>query len=504
MRVIGGLIFDNPRIDPTRPALYWDDQVMTHGEFAQRTAAVAAALKSDVSRGDRVSLLVGNEPEYLICYFAILSIGAVYVPLNWRLAPAEHANLMSNAGVKVLIAAAEHNETIALAREMSTISRVVVVGEAMQGTVPYSEWAANAAPPPPLDSASLDDIAAIVYTSGTTSLPKGACLTHRNIVVDMEHVALYAKPARTDLELHISPLYHQTMVHALVHIAYGAAVRLLRRFNAETVLETISDCGVTYMFVAPTMLYELLDSPNLKNYKLSSLKTIVYGAAPVTGARLKEAIAAFGQVLVHGYGLTEATSHCSSLGREEHTIAEGSIGRGTPDVELRIIDEQGRDCAPDQVGEIVIRGPTVMKGYWQDTEKTAETIIDGWLHSGDLARRDSRGYMYIMDRKKDLVISGGANIYPSDIEHALAKHPDVAEVAAFGLPDTYWGEALTVAVVARPGHRIDKAELLDFARRHLGGYQVPKRVEVLPALPRNLSGKILKRELRDRYGSVAT
>jgi acyl-CoA synthetase (AMP-forming)/AMP-acid ligase II len=506
MRLIGDLLFNNPRINSSRPAIFWDGGEWSYAEFLDRVSRVAAALKREgISRGDRVSVLMGNEPQYFVSYFAITSIGAIYVPLNWRLLPAEHVNLMSNAGVKVLITSSEFNATINAAKSgVASLSRVVVAGEGSGDLARFDDWAAQPAEPPTCDGLSPDDIAAIVYTSGTTSLPKGACLTHGNVVVDLEHVAIYAHPASTDTVLQITPLYHQTIVHSLVHLAHGAAIRLHRRFNAEASLKAISDSAIDYVFLAPTMLYELLDCPNRSSYKLSSLKTIVYGAAPVTGARLKEAVAVFGKVLVHAYGLTEATSHCTYLDRAEHLLAEGSIGRAMPGVEVRIVDDQVNDCVPGQIGEIIIRGPTVMKGYWGDVEKTAETIVNGWLHSGDLGRKDERGYLYIVDRKKDLVISGGANIYPSDIEEVFAKHPAVAEVAAFGVPDDYWGEALTVAVVARPNRTLNSGELITFAKQHLGGYQVPKRLEILDELPRNPSGKILKRVLREKFTSPST
>lgn len=506
MKLIGDIIFDNPNVDPGRLALQWDEGAMTYGEFADLVARVAAALKRDgIARGDRVSVLMGNEPEYLASYFAITAMGAVYVPLNWRLLASEHINLMKNSGVKLLITSAEFAETIELARkEIPELKRIVSIGACSGDIAPFAEWSQPAASPPERGGIDRDDIAAIVYTSGTTSLPKGACLTHRNITVDLENIIdFYARIEPTDTVLQVAPLYHQTIVHSLIHFRQGATVHLLRRFNPDAILKLIAREGISYIFLAPTMLYELLDRPDRSQYDLSTLKTVVYGAAPITGARLQEAIAVFGRVLVQGYGLTEATSHVSALGREDHLVAEGSIGRGIPGVDLRVVNEKGEDCGPDEAGELLIRAPTVMKGYWQDDEKTAETIIDGWLHSGDLVRRDERGFMYIVDRKKDLVISGGANIYPSDIENVFARHPAVAEVAAFGVPDDYWGEALTVALVPRPGKTIDIAEVLTFARQHLGGYQVPKRVEVVKELPRNPSGKILKRVLRDTYGANA-
>lgn len=502
MELVGDIVFNNPYVEADRVALEWDDGSMTYGELADLVSRVGAALMRDgVSRGDRVSVLMGNEKEYLVSYFAITSIGAIYVPLNWRLTAEEHVNLMSNAGVKVLITAGEFAETTSLAaKKMQSLKRIVSIDDCDGGLTPFVEWSSPAAKPPNMKGIESGDIAAIVYTSGTTSLPKGACLTHGNITTDLQNIiSSYADIDKSDKVLQVAPLYHQTIVHSLNHLARGATVRLMRRFDANAIMKTISNEGISYIFLAPTMLYQLLDIANRDQYNMASLKTVVYGAAPITGARLQEAISVFGQILVQGYGLTESTSHASSLGREEHLKAEGSVGTGIRGVDIRIVNESGKDCEVDEIGEILIHGPTVMKEYWNDKEKTAETIIDGWLYSGDLARRDERGYIYIVDRKKDLVISGGANIYPSDIEEVFAKHPDVGEVAAFGIPDDYWGEALTVALVPRAGHTLDAEEVLLFSKKYLGGYQVPKQVEILDELPRNPSGKILKRSLRDMY-----
>ncbi|MCZ4291569.1 class I adenylate-forming enzyme family protein [Hoeflea alexandrii] len=506
MDFVGDIVFNNPNIDPERTALKWDDGEYSYREFVNLVARTAAALKRDgISEGDRVAILMGNEPQYLVTYFAIMSIGGIYVPLNWRLNTSEHVNLMTNSGVKIIVTSSSFADTIALAQsKMPMLKKVVSIDHSGAGVTLFGDWLPQDAPPPARPAIQRDDIAAIVYTSGTTSLPKGACLTHRNVTVDIANVtAAYAGAVQTDKVLQVSPLYHQTIVHTLIHFSQGATVQLIKRFNPEKIARAISEQKITYIFLAPTMLYELLDLPGRDRFDFSSLRSVVYGAAPITGPRLKEAVGVFGQILVQAYGLTEATSHCAALGREEHLEAEGSIGKGIPGVELRVVDEAGKDCPPGVIGEILVRGPTVMKGYWKEDDKTAEAIIDGWLHSGDLARIDERGYMYIADRKKDLVISGGANIYPGDVEEVFAGHPDIAEVAAFGVPDVYWGEALTVAIVARPGKTINHEEMRDFAKQNLGGYQVPKRIEVLEELPRNPSGKVLKRVLREMFGTDA-
>ena len=434
MEFVRDIVFNNPNIDPERIALKWDEGEYSYREFANLVARAAAALKSDgIKEGDRVAVLMGNEPEYLITYFAIVSIGGIYVPLNWRLNTSEHVNLMTDAGVKIIVTSSSFADTIALAQsDMPMLTKVVSIDHSDVGVTLFEDWLPLEAAAPSRPAIQRDDVAAIVYTSGTTSSPKGVCLTHRNVIVDIMNVnKAYVAAEQTDKVLQVSPLYHQTIVHTLIHFFQGATVQLVKRFNPEKVARLISEQKITYIFIAPTMLYELIDLPGRDKFDFSSLKSVVYGAAPITGARLKEAVTVFGQILVHAYGLTEATSHCSALGRNEHLEAEGSIGKGIPGVDLRVVNDAGEDCSPGEIGEILVRGPTVMKGYWNEKEKTAEAIVDGWLLSGDLARIDDRGFMYIADRKKDLVISGGANIYPGDIEEVFATHPDVAEVAAF-------------------------------------------------------------------------
>lgn len=508
MKTVRDLLFDNPRIDPNRPALASGATRMSFADLREAAAGVARALCADgVSKGDRVCVLVENVPEYIVSYFGILAIGAVYVPLNWRLHSTEHVLLMRNSEPKVLIASSAFRESISAASAgVPSLRRIVTVGETMAGETAFARWTSLPGDLPDDSIPTPESPAAIVYTSGTTSLPKGVLLTHDNIVVDLQNVSKYARPDHDCINVHVAPLYHQTLVHNIVHLAYGASILLIKKFDPREMMAQIEQARGTYIFLAPTMLYEMLDHPEISRFDLSSLRTVVYGAAPITGPRLRQAIEVLGTKLIQGYGLTEATSNVSYLDKEEHLIAEGSIGRGIPGVECRVVNDSGSDCKPGEVGEIIVRGPTVMKGYWREEEATAKTIIDGWLHSGDLARVDERGYMYIVDRKKDLVISGGVNIYPRDIEDVLSAHPDIAEAAAFGIPDGYWGEILVGAVIPRPGTSLDAAKLQAFCRTRLGGYQVPKKIEILSELPKNPSGKVLKRELRRMFAppSVTT
>jgi len=501
IKTLRDVLFNNPRIDPDRTALISDDSKMTYREFRDAVTRVASALVAEgVGVGDRVSVLLENVPEYVISYFAITSIGAIYVPLNWRLHASEHVVLMKNSEPKVAIVSCAFDETVrAVQADVSSLTRIVTVGKSLPGCVDFKTWCSAAGALPTDQVPKPQDGAIIVYTSGTTGLPKGVLLTQEAVVIDLHNVAGYGKETRESIVVHVSPLYHQTFVHVLAHLAFGGTVVLMKKFDAGNVLSAIERHKATYIMLAPTMLYELLDHPERSKFNLSSLQTVVYGAAPITGARLRSAIAVLGSSLINAYGLTEATSHVSYLSKEEHLIAEGSIGKGIPGVGVRVVNEDGSATQPGQVGEIIVHGPTVMKEYWRAPETTAETIVDGWLHSGDLAKIDERGYLYVVDRKKDLVISGGVNIYPRDIENILAECPGVAEVAAFGLPDPYWGEALVGAVVPKAGVVLEPEFVQSFCRARLGGYQVPKKIFVLSELPKNATGKILKRELRKQF-----
>ena len=499
------VLFANPLIDPDRPAVLFGGRGATHGELRRRVSAVAAALGRDgVAPGDRVAVLLENVPAFLEVYFAVTGTGAIFVPLNWRLHPAEHVNLLQDAEPKVLIAGADFEASVARIRaEVPSLRRIVVAGHAAAecgGDLPqFDDWSAEPGEMPADPGLGPDSDAAILYTSGTTSRPKGVVLSHGNYLADFRHVASVVRPDRRGVNLQLSPLYHAACVHSLVHIAHGGATILIERFDPGAALRLIERERVTYLFAVPTMLYQMMDHPDFGDFDLSSLQTISYGAAGITRSRLDQAMVAFGAKLIHAYGLTETTSHSSILKADEHAGAVGSIGCGVGDVVVRVVDEAGRPCRPGDVGEIVVRGPNVMTGYWRRPDATREAIVDGWLHTGDLGRTDARGFIYVVDRKKDMVISGGVNIYPREIEDVISAHPAVSEVAVFGVPDDHWGEALAAAVVLRADATADVADILAFCRDRVGGYKVPKRVEIVSVLPRNPSGKVLKTELRKSY-----
>lgn len=498
IRSLRDVLFANPRIASEHKAVMFEGRWQSFGRLQARVGAVGAALRREgVGPGDRVAVLLYNSPEFIESYFAITGLGAIFVPLNWRLHASEHVALLADAEPKLLIAAKAYEPSfVRLRAEVSTLTRIVVVGEPGDGPDVYEAWIAPGGVMPEVSGLDDNTEAAILYTSGTTSRPKGVTLTHGNYIADFSNVASAVCPDQNGVNLQVSPLYHAACIHTFLHLAYGGGTILIEKFEAGEALRLIEQERATYLFAAPTALYQMMDHPEFAWRDRSSLKAISYGAAGISKARLEDAAKAFGPILLHAYGMTETTSHASLLRSADHAIALGSIGKGLGQSEIRVVNESGVDCRPGEIGEIVIRGPNVMKGYWRRPDVTAEAIRGGWLHSGDLARRDEKGFVYVVDRKKDMVISGGANIYPREIEDVISVYPAVAESAVYGVPDEHWGEALAAAVVLRPGMSAEAQDIIEFCRGRIGGYKVPKRVQIVAELPKNASGKILKTELR--------
>ena len=497
MRSLRDVLFDNPKIAPGRNAIMFEERWTSFGELQARVGAVGAALKrTGIERGDRVAVLLHNRPEFIESYFAVTGLGGIFVPLNWRLHAAEHAALLADAEPKLLIAARAYEAGFARLRQEAPSLRQIVVVDDRGRSDSYEAWIKPGGGMPGAGELDHDTDAAILYTSGTTSRPKGVVLTHGNYLADFANVASVVQPDQNSVNLQISPLYHAACVHSLFHLAHGAATVLIEKFDAGEGLRMIERERASYFFAAPTALYQMMDHPEFAGRDRSSLKAISYGAAGISKARLEEAARAFGPILLHAYGMTETTSHASLLRPADHALALGSIGKGVGRCDIRVVDERGETCGPGEIGEIVIRGPNVMKGYWRRPDATAEAIRGDWLHSGDLARTDDNGFVHVVDRKKDMVISGGVNIYPREIEDVISAHPAVAEVAVYGVPDEHWGEALSAAVVLRTGMTARPPEIVDFCKDRIGGYKVPKRIRIVISLPRNASGKILKTELR--------
>lgn len=493
------ILFEPPQFDPAATALIAGDRLLSYGVLRERTGRLARALQRlGVTRGNRVAVLLGNTPEYIELYLAITGIGAIVVPINTRLSPSEQMLLLQDCEPVMLVASPIGETAVEYAMSaVASLRHLVLINRALPRTLSYEELIAGAQTTfAPVDVAA-DDAAVILYTSGTTSGPKGAILTHGNLLSNIrQYQALVCIPSRS-VNLQLSPLYHAANIFCFVHLFTGGSTVFVDKVTPQVILEAIQRHRVTFMFTVPTVLYGILDCGEIGRYDLSSLTTLQYGGAAITGARLDAALAAFGECLLHSYGMTETTSHASILGKKEHRLAVGSVGRPLPGIEMRIVDDRGKDCSVGAVGEILVRGANVTVGYWRKPAETAEALAGGWLHTGDLGQISDAGFFYIVGRKKDMIISGGVNIYPRDIEDVIARHPAIAEVAVFGMPDDVWGEAVAAAVVPRPGWDVDPEVLKAFVRETLGGFKVPKAIYCMEALPKNASGKILKRELRD-------
>ncbi len=497
---------------PGRPAWIQGDAVIPFREAEARVNRLAHALEAlGGQAGDRIGMLIPNCYQGLETILAPMKAGMAVVPMNVRLHPGEHEYMLNDAGAKILVYGAELRDHVAAIRgSLATVREFIRVGGPEGGDLEYEQALAGRPETPPDRAVEPDALAWLFYTSGTTGRPKGAMLTHRNLLAMVEQFLLDINPARpTDVLLHAAAITHGSGLSLFHHVARGAASAFpdTRSFDPPRIFEAIQRYRVTTMFLVPTMINVLTTAPERARYDLSSLHTIFYGGAPMYVEQLLEAVRAFGPIFVQLFGQGEAPMTCTTLPREEHLAGAdpaklkrlASAGREVTGVRVRVVDEADRDVPAGQTGEIVVRGDLVMKGYWNKPDATAETLRGGWLHTGDVGHIDEEGYVYITDRKRDMIISGGSNIYPREVEEVICAHPAVFEVAVIGVPDDKWGEAVKALVVTRPGADVTEAELVEHCRRSLASYKKPHSIEFLPELPKNAYGKILKRELRDRY-----
>jgi len=493
---------------PSRPALTFGDRQDTYKVFRARAGSFAGGLAAlGVRTGDRVAILQPNGPALLETLFAAFTLGAVAVPINGRLHPREVAVIMQDSQPRVLVAGSEFLTGLDSVRgEMPPVQ--LIASEAAGGALAYDRVLSMGA----LDVADAEvdpgAVAWLFYTSGTTGRPKGAMLTHRNLLAMTMNVFADIYPfTADDVVLHAAPLTHGSGLYALPAIAKGAHNIIFppRSFDAGALLREIAERRATVIaFLSPTQLTRLVRSPERPRHDLSSLRAIIYGGAPMAARDVEEALAAFGPILVQLYGQGEAPMTITALDPAVlHDPAErgrlSSAGTARTDVEVRIVDEAGAPLPPGTVGEVALRGDVVMAGYWRNPEATAEALRNGWLHTGDLGYLDDRGYLFLQDRTRDVIITGGANVYCREVEDVLLRHPAIHDAVVFGIPDDEWGEAVMAVVVLAPGAALSEAETMAFCRDHLAGYKKPKRVEFVAEIPRNAYGKVTRRELREPY-----
>ena len=499
---------------PDAPAWIAPETVVTFRTAEARVNRLAHGLSAlGAQRGDRIAMLVPNCYQGLETILAPMKAGMAVVPMNVRLHPAEHAYMIGNAGASVLVYGEEFREHVGRIRDDLAgggVRRFVCVGDPAAGEVGFDEVMAGQPDTPPDVAIEPDQLAWLFYTSGTTGHPKGAMITHRSLLAMVQAFLLDIDPAQPGgVLLHAAAITHGSGLSMFHHVARGAANAFpaTRSFDPPKIFAAIARYRVTTLFLVPTMINVLTTSPERDRYDLSSLHTIFYGGAPMYVEQLQAAVRAFGPIFVQLFGQGEAPMTCTSLPKEEHVTGDdpvklarlASAGRETTAVRIRVVDEDDRTLPRGQMGEIVARGDLVMPGYWQNPEATAATLRNGWLHTGDVGYMDDDGYLFITDRKKDMIISGGSNIYPREVEEVICQHPAVFEVSVIGVPDSKWGETVKALVVLRDGRRATEAEIVEHCRTHLASYKKPQSIEFLDALPKNAYGKVLKRELRDRY-----
>jgi fatty-acyl-CoA synthase len=487
-------------LNPERTAVIFEGEETLYGQVAERVRRQATLFReSGVCVGDRVAYLGFNHPALLETMFAAQALGAIFVPLNFRLTAEELTFIINDAGVHSLVVDDSLREVIEPARDRLCCRQYFTSeSEAADWRHLGSEREA-AEPLAAAVSMDVHDVAIIMYTSGTTGLPKGAMLTHGNIMWNNINAMMAFGGSRDDVILTAAPLFHIGGLNVMTISSFhnGSTLVLLRGFDAGLVLKNIQQYGVSHMFGAPAMFLFMSQQPEFADTDLSSISTLICGAAPVPES-LIELYAARDVPFCQGYGLTETAPFSAFLTPEWGVSKLGSAGQPPLYSDTRIVDDNNREVAPGERGEICLRGPNIMKGYWNRPAATAEAIDkEGWFHSGDVGYVDEDGFLFICDRLKDMVISGGENVYPAEVEGVLYKHEHIAEVAVLGLPDEKWGEAVTAVVALHEGKELTLEELRAFAAPLLAKYKLPLRLHVVDALPRNPAGKVLKFVLKE-------
>lgn len=477
-------------------AIQFQDRTLTYGELDARANRVAQGLiAAGCKPGSRVAIVSRNSDTFMEIFIGALKARVVLLAVNWRLAPPEMRYILDHGEAQLVFS----EEDFVKAVKEAGPRQLVAIGRE------YEIWRdANPSVTPRL-ACDPEDVIVQMYTSGTTGLPKGVQLTNRNYTsyMAMFEQLPWQRNCAEDVMFAPAPFFHVNGINAALRsLSVGSRLITIDQFRPAEVVEIFAREKVTRATLAPAMIQMCLEVPGIEKLDFSCLKLITYGGSPIAERVLKEAGRVFGCAFAQGYGMTEATSAVVMLAPEDHDPARDklkSCGRPLPGAEVRVVDADGNPCPPRVIGEVVVRGPMVTKGYWRNEKATAETITDGWLHTGDAAYFDEDGYLYIHDRVKEMIVSGGENVYPAEVENALFHHPDVADVAVIGVPHEKWGEAVKAIVVAKPGREVSERALIEHARSRIAGFKVPKSVDFVAAIPRNAAGKILRRELRKPY-----
>ncbi|MFC4558430.1 long-chain fatty acid--CoA ligase [Virgibacillus kekensis] len=493
-----------------RPAIHFYGKEITYKDLGMQTSAFAASLQQDgLQKGDRVAVMLPNCPQYVIGYYGILMAGGVVTQVNPMLVGKELEHILTDSGAETIIIYEPLLPVLNQILEKTSVKRVIKVNLDGRNTddglaTGFTDYLKQAERPPvPVDIDPKEDLAVLQYTGGTTGRSKGVMLTHRNILTNTMQVCEYFKDEihpGEDRYLTVIPLFHVFGMTCCMNLSVytGSLSIMLPKFELEEVLETIKNLKPTSFPGVPTMYVAITSHPKAEAYGIDSIRLCNSGSAPMPGELLRTFEKKTGAKILEGYGLSESApvTHCNPSFAERKA---GSIGIGIPSTEYKIVDlEEGKtELQPGEIGEIVVRGPQVMKGYWNMPEETAHALRDGWLYTGDIARVDEDGYAYIVDRKKDLIIASGYNVYPRDVEEVIYEHPAVQEAVVVGIPDAYRGETVKAVVVLKDGHNCTEDELISYCRDNMATYKVPRVVEFRDELPKTNVGKILRRAIRE-------
>ncbi len=506
----GRFITRTARYHPELPAVIFGDQVMSFLQLERRSSRLANALLGlGLRKGDRVAFQMSNRPAIVEIECALYKAGLVRVPLNARLAPAEVVDVLHNSDPRVFIVGDSHTDAVQeLLDQAGNVEHFISTGTAVSGWHEYEALLAQASDSSPDIVMQPDDLAVLHYTSGSTGKLKAAMQTVGNRMSHLRKVGMHRmRVAPGDVLLLSGPMTHASGMFIQPFLYQGGAIVIQDHFDPDHLLAAVERWRVTYTFMVPTMLNRLATHSGLHKHDRSSLRQIAYGGAPMAPARIREAWESLGPVLSQGYGGGETTGGLILFSTAEHARAIrerperlASCGRPIGESEVRVVNEQGIEVRGDEIGEIVVRGPDVFAGYWREPELTKAAFdAEGWLRTGDLARLDDEGFISIVDRSKDMIISGGFNIYPTEVEQALYSHPAVYETCVVGVPDDTWGEAVKAVVVLRPGQQASSADLVGHCRSLLADFKKPRSVDFVQELPKNANGKLSRKAVREPY-----
>jgi len=489
---LASLLTESAGRTPDSPAIRLGEAELSYGELDDRSARLASLLREKgIEPGDRVGVMLPNVPEFPVAYYGVLRAGAIVVPMNVLLKRREIAFYLEDSGAKLLLA---WHGFAAEARDGAGDAGAELIEVEPAG---FAATLAELEPTPGLVDTAEDDTAVILYTSGTTGKPKGAELTHINLFRNADVSSrTTCEVAEGDIVLGALPLFHSfgQTVGMNASLKVGACLTLVPKFDPGEALATMQRDGVTHFYGVPTMFGALLHHPERESYDTSTLRNCITGGASMPVEVLHGFEQAFDAKVLEGYGLSE-TSPVACSNHPEMERKAGSIGTPIEGVEMQLVDEDDKPVAQGEVGEVVIRGHNIMKGYWQRPDATEEAMRGGWFHSGDMARTDEDGYFYIVDRKKDLIIRGGYNVYPREVEEVLYEHPKIREAAVIGVPHDEWGEEIGAAVVLHDGEELSPEEISAYVKEQIAAYKYPRLVWFIDDLPKGPTGRILKREI---------